>query len=144
MNLSANFTLYEMTLSETAVRRGIRNIPSDAHVDALRQLCVQVLQPLRNRLRQPVVITSGYRSPELNTAIKGSYRSQHCKGEAADFYVPGLSVEAVIDTMQSLHLPFDQLINEFGAWVHVSHRVKGFQRKEVLVARKHGQRTMYE
>jgi len=144
VNLTKSFALHEFIVSEYAVRNGIKNLPSEQYISALEQLCKQVLQPLRDHLMRPVVITSGYRSPELNTAIRGSYRSQHCKGEAADLFVPGMAIDRVVDVIRSMHLPFDQLINEFDSWVHVSHRVKGPQRGEVLQARKYGNRTIFE
>ena len=91
MTLSPHFTLAEMTASDTARREGIANTPSAAHIEALRQLCEQhVLEPVRAHFGRPVRITSGYRSPKLCLAVGSSVRSQHAKGEAADFEITGV------------------------------------------------------
>ena len=87
MKLSRNFSLQELTKSETAIRKGIQNTPSDKVISNLTTLCDMVLQKVRNS-HGAVTITSCYRSPELNKAIGGSATSDHCKGLAADFEVP--------------------------------------------------------
>ena len=126
MRLSKNFSLAELTKSQTATRKGIDNEPSTEHVENLIHLAETVLQPIRDEFGRPVVISSGYRSPELCEAIGSSAKSQHAKGEAADFEVPGM------DNMQlamwiSKNTVFDQLILEFyepgdpnSGWVHCS------------------------
>lgn len=141
MKLSPHFTLEEMTRSQTAARRDIANEPDDAAVAALKTLCVEVLEPIRVHFDRPVSVTSGYRSPELNRAIGGSRTSQHSQGEAADIVVPGV---AVIDLAQWIHrnLNYDQLIYEFGRWVHVSYRA-GRLRSQDLSAKRIGGRTRY-
>lgn len=141
MKLSPHFTLEEMTRSQTAARRDIANEPDDAAVAALKTLCVEVLEPIRVHFDRPVIVTSGYRSPELNRAIGGSRTSQHSQGEAADIVVPGV---AVIDLAQWIHrnLNYDQLIYEFGRWVHVSYRA-GRLRSQDLSAKRIGGRTRY-
>ncbi|RDC60721.1 hypothetical protein HME9302_01936 [Alteripontixanthobacter maritimus] len=124
MRLSPHFTLREMTASPAAARRGIDNTPGMAEIAALRRLCRRVLEPVRRHYDRPVVITSGYRSPRLNTAIGGSPTSQHARGEAADFTVPGVGNLEVCQWMEA-NLNYDQLIYEFGesGWIHVSYRV---------------------
>ena len=92
MKLSANFSLAEMTKSQTATRKGIRNEPSTAHVENLIHLAETVLQPVREHFDKAVVISSGYRSPELCEAIGSSSKSQHARGEAADFEIPGVEI----------------------------------------------------
>ena len=141
LRLSKNFTLTEMTVSQTAARQGIANDPPEAAIAALRQLCTEVLEPVRQHFDRPVIVSSGYRSPELNRAIGGSGSSQHCKGEAADFTVPGVSV---LDLARWMHrnLDYDQLIYEFGRWVHVSYR-SGRLRNQELSARRIAGRTQY-
>ena len=141
VRLSPHFTLSEMTASQTAARRGIDNTPGDSEIAALRSLCIEVLEPVRKHFDRPVIISSGYRSPTLNRAIGGSSSSQHCKGEAADFTVPGVSV---LDLAQWMHrnLNYDQLIYEFGSWVHVSYRA-GRLRNQELSAKRVGGRTKY-
>jgi hypothetical protein len=141
--LSANFTLGEMIRSQSAVRKGIRNVPGPAEIVALRLLCQKVLQPVRDHYDRPVVVTSGYRSPRLNTAIGGSRSSQHCKGEAADFTVPGVSNIEVCRWIER-NLNYDQLIYEFGesGWIHVSYSAHRMRNME-LSAKRIGGRTRY-
>lgn len=143
MPLSDNFRLSEFIRSETASRRGIRNVPGPQQIAALEQLCLNILQPVRNQFGRAVIVTSGYRSPTLNKAIGGSSSSQHTKGEAADFTVSGVSNMDVCRFIRD-HRPFDQLIYEFGetGWVHVSYRV-GRLRHQTLRAVKRGGRTRY-
>ena len=149
MKLSKNFTLSELTKSQTAVRKNIKNEPSTAHVENLIHLAETVLQPVRDHFGKPVVISSGYRSPELCEAIGSSSKSQHARGEAADFEIPG------VDNMQlamwiNKNTDFDQLILEFyepgdpnSGWVHCS-AVKEGSRAQVLKASKVEGRTKYE
>ena len=91
MKLSPNFSLKEMTASQTAIRKGINNNPSEDHMNALKALCENVLQKVRDHFGKLVTISSGYRSPDLCEAIGSSKNSQHAKGQAADFEVFGLS-----------------------------------------------------
>ena len=141
--LSEHFTLQEMTRSQTASRKGIRNDPPAAAVRALTLLCENVLEKVRAHFDKPVIVSSGYRSPRLNRAIGGSASSQHCQGEAADFTVPGESNKAVCEWMER-NLNYDQLIYEHGegGWIHVSwsaHRM----RNQELSAKRVGGRTRY-
>jgi len=123
MNLSKHFTLHEMTVSQTASRKGIDNTPGDSEIVALKTLCEKVLDPIRVHFDRPVIVTSGFRSVRLNKAIGGSSTSQHCKGEAADFTVPGVSNYELCKWMER-NLNYDQLIYEYGesGWVHSSYR----------------------
>ena len=148
MRLSKNFTLQELTHSNTAVRLGIENTPDKEGIWNLTLLATELLQPIRDRIGA-LRVTSGYRSPELNKAIGGSTKSQHCECEAVDLQfvkrgkMDNLQIyQAVID----LDLDFDQCILEFGdstqyndpmrpAWVHISWTVRE-NRKQVLVAYK--------
>ena len=112
MKLSKNFSLQEMTKSQTALRRGIDNTPSPPHVTHLELLCEKVLQPLRDHFDRPVTITSGYRSPELCVAIGSTIKSQHAKGQAADFEIPGVSnmefLKAAVDAKRK-HQGLDEI-----------------------------------
>jgi len=119
MRLSEHFTLDEFTRSQTAARLGIPNEPTPEDINRMRALCETILEPLRERVGRPIMITSGYRSPKLNRAIGGSPRSQHCRGEAADIVIPGMSPLDVCHAL--VGLPFDQAIHEFGRWCHVSY-----------------------
>jgi hypothetical protein len=143
MKLSENFSLDEMTISQEAVRAGLKNEPSAAQIEALRTLCETVLQPLRDRIKRPIVVSSGFRSASINRRIGGAPRSQHCKGEAADIMVPGMDTADVVDLIRAMHLPFDQVIDEFGRWVHVSHSRIAGNRGEVLMAWRRGGLTHY-
>ena len=149
MKLSANFTLSELTKSQTAVRKNIKNEPSTAHVENLIHLAETVLQPIRNHYGKPVVISSGYRSPELCEAIGSSTKSQHARGEAADFEIMGID-NMQLATWINKNTNFDQLILEFyepgdpnSGWVHCS-AVKEGSRGQVLKASKVEGRTKYE
>lgn len=142
MKLGKYFTLEEMTRSQTAARRGLPNQPTAKQLESLKALVRNVLDPLREALGRPVNISSGFRSEAVNKAVGGSSSSQHRYGEAADIVVPGLTVEQVVARIRSLNLPFDQLIDEFGSWVHVSHGPR--HRREVLRARRDfNGRTIY-
>jgi hypothetical protein len=132
--LSKWFDLEEFTASQVATRMGLVIVPTRSIIDNLAALASRVLDPLREQLQRPIIITSGYRPPEVNEAIRGSARSQHLRGEAADFVVRGVAPAVVIAHMRKLELPVDQCILEFGQWVHVSHRLYGPQRGEYLRA----------
>jgi len=124
MQLTKNFSLIEFTSSETAMRKGIDNNPSKVEIDNLKLLCEVVLQPLREIYGKPINITSGYRSPKLNTARGGSKNSQHCFGMAVDFQVPRTDYLRVFEILKTL--PYDMIIWEFGdsvapQWIHVSY-----------------------
>lgn len=138
--LSENFSLSEFLKSQTASRRGIDNTPTDEHLADMKILVDNVLQPLREELGKPLIITSGYRSPALNKAIGGSTTSQHSKGQAADIECIGMSNRQLAMYIRD-NFEFDQLILEFynpdegenSGWVHVSF-VYGENRKEVMTA----------
>ena len=141
MKLTKNFSLEEMYRSDTAQRCGIDNKPqTEEVVENLRALCTEVLQPLRDHLGKPVVVSSGYRCKDLNRKVGGVENSQHLKGEAADIKVRDR--EELIDVMRYImdETDFDQLIREKSGsteWVHVSHKRNGNNRRMVLrLARK--------
>ena len=97
MKLSKNFSLEELIKSDTAIRKEINNIPSEDVTSNLQELVDNVLQPIRDRMG-PVVIVSGYRSPQLNTEIGGSKTSDHCLGMAADIEVLGMTTSLLQNT----------------------------------------------
>jgi D-alanyl-D-alanine dipeptidase len=118
---------------------GIRNNPTAAHVESLRLLASSVLEPIYKRHRG-VIITSGYRSPELNAAIGGSVNSQHCKGQAVDIEVPPLANRDLAEWIAA-NLVYDQVILEFhspkdpaAGWVHVSCVSPAKNRRQLLTA----------
>ena len=150
MNLSENFTLAELTISETGKRLGIKNVPNKEQIKALQLLCLKVLQTIRNHFGIPIHISSGFRIKELNKAIGGAGTSQHCRGEAADIDMDNTTVtnRQVFDFIR-LNLQFDQLIFEFGTsknpdWVHVSYNSNGNQRNQVLIAKKIAGKSVYQ
>jgi len=138
MRLSKNFTLSEVTRSNTARRLGIDNTPKNHHLKSMQRLITNLIQPMRDELG-PIRITSGYRSPELNRAIGGSKKSQHSKAEAVDiqFWSEGqMKNQVIYDWVLNSGIEFDQMINEFDfAWIHISLKEKN-NRKEVLEAYK--------
>ena len=138
MNITKNFSLLELTSSETAARKGIDNTPSTEVVANLRYLFENVVQPLRDWYGKPINISSAYRCPALNKAIGGSTTSDHCLGRAVDFTLPKEDYKKVFEHLKTM--AFDQLIWEMGndeapQWIHVSFRVDG-NRKQVLKAHK--------
>ncbi|MCX6120111.1 MAG: D-Ala-D-Ala carboxypeptidase family metallohydrolase [Ignavibacteriales bacterium] len=141
MILTKHFTLEEMIVSEYAARNGIKNTPSEAATQNLTLLCRKVLEPLRMIVQKPIIIMSGYRSKKVNAAIGGSSTSQHMKGQAADFIVIGMTIEEVFKIVAG-QFPYDQLIQEFGQWVHVSYKEP--MRNEKLLAKRVNGKTKYE
>ena len=148
MNLTRNFTLSELTKSDTAIRKGIDNTPNADQVEKLKLLCENILQPVRDHFGR-VKVTSGYRSPELCAAIGSSVNSQHAKAEAADFEVMGTDNAELADWIYA-NLEFDQLILEFytpgepnSGWIHCSYTTDQ-PRKQFLHAYKSEGKTKYK
>tara|TARA_R100000231_G_scaffold66012_1_gene52995 strand:- start:520 stop:1017 length:498 start_codon:yes stop_codon:yes gene_type:complete len=148
MRISKNFTLAELTKSNTATRLGISNTPDKEGIHKLRLLAAELLQPLRNAVG-PLRVTSGFRSESLNAAIGGSNKSQHTKCEAVDlqFVKRGrMDNMRIFNAIISQGLEFDQCILEFGGstahkdsdnpdWIHISWKIKD-NRRQILVAYK--------
>lgn len=134
--LSEHFTLEEMILSQVASRHQIDNAAGPEQTQNLMHLCRHMLEPIRALIDAPLCITSGYRCEKVNTLIGGSANSQHMKGEAADIFCPRMSQQELFNILRQSNLPFDQLIDEFDAWVHVSYTQSGQIRRDVLRARK--------
>ena len=127
------FTIAELCKSTTADRLGINNRCRQEHVTALTALVDNVLDPLRTWWGKPITVNSGYRCPELNAAVKGSKTSQHMKGEAADIDTGDRQQNKLLFEYIRKNLPYDQLIDESNfAWVHVSYRADGANRKQML------------
>ena len=150
MKLTENFSLNELTKSQTAERKGIDNTPSTEHQENLKSLCEMILQPIRDHFGQVVSVSSGYRSPELCVAIGSSTQSQHAKGQACDFEIFGISNKELADYIDQ-NLDYDQLILEYwkgedepnSGWVHCSY-TNGNNRKQYLRAYKENGSTKYE
>ena len=148
VRLSKNFSLQEYTKSQTATRQGLDNTPNEEHLASATALFENVVQKVRDHFGV-TVINSGYRGPALNTAVGGSSKSQHCKGEAVDIECPGTGNYDVAKWIED-NLAFDQLILEFytpgipdSGWVHVSYKSEG-NRKSVLTAMKENGKTVYK
>ena len=149
MKLSENFSLLELTKSQTAERKGIDNTPSPTHQDNLKLLCTSILQPIRDHFGRVVSVSSGYRSQELCIAIGSKTTSQHAKGQAAAFEIYGLSNRELANYIKE-NLDYDQLILEYwkesdpnSGWIHCSYNSEG-NRKEYLRAYKNEGKTKYE
>ena len=149
VQLSDNFSLLELTKSQTAARKDIDNTPSPEHQENLKLLCTHILQPVRDRFERVVSVSSGYRSEKLCLAIGSKTTSQHAKGQAADFEIYGLSNQELATYIKE-NLDYDQLILEYwkkedpnSGWVHCSFNLEG-NRKQYLKAYKENGRTKYE
>ena len=148
VRLSKNFTIQEYIKSQTALRQGIDNTPTEEHTGNATALFRNVVQKVRDQFGV-TVINSGYRGEALNRAVGGSSKSQHCKGEAVDIECPGTPNYDVAKWIED-NLDFDQLILEFytpgvpdSGWVHVSYKSDG-NRKSVLTAMKENGKTVYK
>ena len=149
MKLTNNFSLNELTQSETALRRGLDNTPTEEVIANLKTLAEKVLQPVRDHYGKGVKVNSGYRSPDVNAAVGGSRTSDHCKGQAADIEIPGVANADLAKYIKD-SLQFTQLILEFytpgipdSGWVHVSYDPSNLK-CQVLTAMKKDGKTVYE
>jgi zinc D-Ala-D-Ala carboxypeptidase len=133
--LSPNFSLDELILSNEAVRRGIDNTPAPDIVANLRRLAAQMEVVRKHLGGLPMMISSGYRCPALNAAVGGAANSDHVKGLAVDFIVPRFG--SVLDTAVAVSksdVDFDQIIYEFGRWVHLAVAPAGRDAKGELLS----------
>jgi hypothetical protein len=147
MNLSANFSLHELSKSETALRMGFDNTPDEEATENLRLLCEKVLQPVRDHYGKGVKVNSAYRSPESNAAVGGSKTSDHCKGMAADIEIPGVANADLAQWIMD-NLEYTQLILEFytpgipdSGWVHVSYDPNNLKKQELTATKVAGKTT---
>jgi hypothetical protein len=146
--LTKNFSLAELTKSETALRHDMDNIPGAAEIANLTELAGKVLQPVRDHYAKGVKVNSGFRHPEVNAKVGGSKTSDHCKGQAADIEIPGVANAELAEWIKD-NLEFTQLILEFytpgvpdSGWVHVSYNPDNLK-KQVMTATKQGGKTVY-
>jgi hypothetical protein len=147
MNLSPNFSLHELTKSETALRLDLDNTPDEQATESLRLLCEKVLQPVRDHFGKGVKVNSAYRSPESNAAVGGSKTSDHCKGMAADIEIPGVANADLAQWIMD-NLDYTQLILEFytpgipdSGWVHVSYDPANLKKQELTATKVAGKTT---
>ena len=149
MNLTQNFTLAEMTKSETALRHGMDNSPNQEQISNLQALAVNVLQPIRDHYKRGVKVNSGFRHPDVNARVGGSRTSDHTRGMAADIEIPGVANAELAGWIQQ-NLDYTQLILEFytpgvpdSGWVHVSYDPANLK-KQVLTAMREDGKTVYK
>lgn len=144
--ITKNFTLKELTYSDTAYKKNISNIPSEEEYNNMKTLCEEVLQPIRDHFGKPVRINSCFRCEELNKAVGGAKNSQHRTGQAADIEIIGMSNYELAQWIRD-NLEYDQLILEYAnnisqdknsGWVHVSFVSKKSNRKQVLTINNNG------
>lgn len=140
MKISNHITLAEATKSQTAIRKGVDNTPPKEVIPNMIAVAEKCFEPLREWHGKPIGISSFYRSPALNRAVKGSPRSQHCKGQAididADIFDNGLTNRQIYNWLVN-NVDYDQIIWEYGtddnpAWVHISYVSKEKNRRQQL------------
>lgn len=146
MKISKHLTLAELIRSESAKRLGISNMPTDEHIENLKELAENIFEPIREHFKHPIYISSGYRSKALNAAIGGALNSQHNRGMAIDIDMDGTDIKNSAIFEYAKTLPFDQLIWEFGTkenpdWVHISY--SPLHRRQILYAKKEYGKTIY-
>lgn len=148
MQLSENFSLKELTVSETATRKGLDNTPNDVVIANLKTLAENILQPVREHYGKSVKVNSGYRSPEVNASVGGSKTSDHCKGQAADIEISGVSNGDLAKYIAE-NYKFTQVILEFytqgipdSGWVHVSYDANDLKCQTLTAVKKDG-KTVY-
>jgi hypothetical protein len=142
IRLTEHFSLEELIRSDYAEEHNIDNTPSPLAISNLIELSENILEPLRVSIGSPIITLSGFRCLEVNRGIGSSDTSQHIAGEAADIIVKGMTITSLFNFIIKSGLPYDQLIHEFGKWVHVSYSARN--RRQKLVAIKDGEnKTKY-
>jgi uncharacterized protein YcbK (DUF882 family) len=135
--LTENFTIEEMTFSQTAIRNDWDNTPSEKELKNLEQLCTKVLEKIRKESgNKEVIISSGFRGKKVNDAVGSKDTSQHPLGEAADFIIKGLTVKEAYEFIKKLvkekKLVVDQCIIEYNRWIHISYTSRRPNRNQFL------------
>jgi len=141
MNLSPNFTLQELTVSEIAARRNLDNTPNATEVANLVRVA-ELLEQVRALLGKPILVNSAFRSKPVNDAVGSRDTSQHRLGCAADIRVPGLTPKQVVQACIDAKIPFDQIIEEFDSWTHISvpNTPSAAPRRQALIINRQGTR----
>ena len=142
MNLSPNFTLEELTVSEIAQRKNLDNTPNATETANLIRTA-ELLEQVRTLLNKPILVNSAFRSKPVNDAVGSKDSSQHRIGCAADIRVPGMTPKQVVQACIDGGIPFDQIIEEFGSWTHISvpNTKDTAPRKQALIIDKTGTRA---
>lgn len=148
MQLTNNFSLKELTVSDTATRLGLDNTPNETVILNLKALAENILQPVREHYGKSVKVNSGYRAPEVNSAVGGSKTSDHCKGQAADIEINGIANGDLAKYIAE-NYKFTQVILEFytqgipdSGWVHVSYDKNDLKCQTLTAVKKDG-KTVY-
>ena len=128
MNL--NFKISELIHSDIAIQNNINNMPDINALDNMLELIFHCLQPIRNLIKKPIIITSGFRNQQINFLAGGALNSQHKEGKAADFIIKGMTPNQIIEIIKNSDIEYDQMIDE-RTWVHISFN-KGNNRKQIL------------
>ena len=126
-----NFKISELIHSDKAIMFNINNMPDIHSLDNMLDLLVYCLQPIRDKLKKPMIITSGFRCGRLNDVVNGAKNSQHLYGQAVDFVVQGMTPKQIVEFIKNSGVEFDQIIEEH-TWVHISF-IKNNNRKESLI-----------
>ena len=126
-----NFKISEPVYSQKAIKNNINNMPDINSLDCMVDLIVYCLQPISDKLGKPMTITSGFSNSEVNSLVGCVSTSQHTKGQAVDFTVSGYTPAQLVKLIQGYDIEFDQLINKYDSWVHISY-VKGNNRSDIL------------
>jgi zinc D-Ala-D-Ala carboxypeptidase len=148
MQLTNNFSLKELTVSDTATRLGLDNTPNETVIANLKTLAENILQPVREHYGKSVKVNSGYRAPEVNAAVGGSKTSDHCKGQAADIEITGVANGDLAKYIAE-NFKFTQVILEFytqgipdSGWVHVSYDSNDLKCQTLTAVKQNG-KTVY-
>lgn len=135
MQISSHFSLDELTHSDVAARKGLDNAPNAGEISNLVRLAEHLLEPIRDLLNVPLRVNSGFRSPIVNSLVGGATGSAHMDGRACDFVPVGMDLSQAFDAIRRSNLPYDQLILECNAWIHVAvARVGADPRRQALLA----------
>ena len=142
MKFSRNFSLEELSFSKMAIKNGIPNNPGPVEKENLQNLVENVLIPLQNKIEEPIVVASGYRTPELNCLEEGKKDSQHTKGEAVDIVVHSMPIKDLYDILCK-EIEFDHAILGHNKWIHVSYK-KGQNRKQSFIEKRKYGKIIFE
>ena len=143
MKLSQHFTLEELTVSTTAARKGWDNSPNATEIANLTRIAA-LLEQVRSLFNLPIVVNSGYRCKILNDYIGSKDTSQHRIGCAADITIPSKTPKQVVQACVDADIPYDQIIQEFDSWVHISVPDSASRppRKQALIIDRNGTRIL--
>lgn len=128
-----NFSISELVKSDIAKQNHISNIPNIEQLDNMLNLIFYCLQPVRNSIKAPMIITSGFRCEKLNKLVGGAPNSNHLSGCAADFVIKEITPKKIVEIISNSDIAFNELINEHDKWVHISYLKRGNKRKIINI-----------